>query len=67
MESKNDRAPSFAGVTGVAGPLLSTDEVSLPALLRKLRSMVEKSDSRVEEREPVVDPEVLRISGAVKA
>lgn len=68
LESKNDLISSFAGVTGVAGPLLSTDEVSLPVLLRKLLSMVEKSDSFTELREPVEDPpEALRISGAVKA
>ena len=66
FESKNDLA-SVTGVTGVAGPLLSTEEVSLPVLVRKLRSMVEKSESLPEEIEPVDDPETLRISGAVKA
>jgi len=66
--SKNDLASSVAGVTGVAGPLLSMDEVSLPALLRKLRSMVEKSEeSLLKERETAEEPEALRISGAFKA
>jgi len=64
--SKNDREPSLAGVTGVAGPLLSMEEASL-ALLRKLRSMVEKSESLLEEIEPVEEPEPVRMSGAVKA
>jgi len=66
FRSKNDLA-SFAGVTGVAGPLLSREEVSLPVLLRKLRSMVEKSESLAEETDPADDPEILRISGAVRA
>lgn len=65
--SKNDLVSSVAGVTGVAGPLLSIDEVSLPVLLRKLRSMVEKSDSFPEKNEPADDPELLRMSGAVNA
>src|ERR1700709_970352 len=39
FRSKNDLA-SVAGVIGVAGPLLSTEDVSLPVLVRKLRSMV---------------------------
>jgi len=64
--SKKDLA-SVAGVTGVAGPLLSTEEVSLPVLVRKLRSMVEKSESLAEEMEPDEEPEMLRMSGAVKA
>jgi len=66
FRSKNDLA-SVAGVTGVAGPLLSTDEVSLPAWVRKLRSIVEKSESLPDEIDPVEDPEMLRISGAVRA
>lgn len=66
FRSKNDLA-SVAGVTGVAGPLLSTEELSLPALVRKLRSMVEKSESLLDETEPADEPEILRISGAVKA
>jgi len=68
--SKNDREPSLAGVTGVAGPLLSMEEASLALLLpllRKLRSMVEKSESLLEEIEPVEEPEAVRMSGAVKA
>ena len=64
--SKNDFA-SVAGVTGVAGPLLSTEEVSLLVLLRKLRSMVEKSESLAELIDPADDPETSRMSGAVKA
>ena len=68
LESKNDLISSFAGVTGVAGPLLSTDAVSLPVLVRKLLSIVEKSDSFPEVSEPVEDaPDTLRISGAVNA
>ena len=66
LESKNDR-PSFAGVIGVAGPLLSSDEASLAELERKLRSMVEKSESLAEPIEPVEDSEACRMSGAVKA
>lgn len=59
---------SLAGVIGVAGPLLSIDEASLPELLRKLRSMVEKSDSLpLEMIEADEEPETLRISGAVNA
>jgi len=66
--SKNDLASSVAGVTGVAGPLLSMDEVSLAALLRKLRSMVEKSEeSLFKEMETAEEPDALRISGAFKA
>ena len=65
--SKKDLDSSVAGVTGVAGPLLSIDEVSVPAVLRKLRSMVEKSDSFPRVSDPVEDPEMLRMSGAVKA
>jgi hypothetical protein len=64
--SKNDLASSVAGVTGVAGPLLSRDEPSLLERLRKLRSIVEKSES-FPVIEPAVDDERLRISGAVKA
>lgn len=67
FRSKNELAPSVAGVTGVAGPLLSTDELSFPVLERKLLSMVEKSESLADEIDPVDDPEVLRMSGAVKA
>jgi len=66
FRSKNDLA-SVAGVIGVAGPLLSTEDVSLPVLVRKLRSMVEKSESLPDESDPVEDPERLRISGAVNA
>ncbi len=68
--SKKDRESSLAGVTGVAGPLLSMEEESLALLLpllRKLRSMVEKSESLLDEIEPVEEPEALRMSGAVKA
>lgn len=65
--SKNDLLSSFAGVTGVAGPLLSIEELSLPVLVRKLRSMVEKSESFPEETDPEEDPVVLRMSGAVNA
>jgi len=54
-------------VTGVAGPLSSMDDVSLEALLRKLRSIVEKSESLAEEIEAVEEPEAVRMSGAVKA
>lgn len=57
----------MAGVIGVAGPLLSMDEVSLAALLRKLRSMVEKSESLLREIDPAEEPEALRISGAINA
>lgn len=67
FKSKNDLSPSFAGVTGVAGPLLSMEELSLPVLVRKLRSMVEKSESLTEENDPDEDPEMDRISGAFKA
>lgn len=66
LESKKDLL-SFTGVTGVAGPLLSTDEVSLAALLRKLLSMVEKPESIPELSEAVDDPETVLMSGAVKA
>lgn len=66
FRSKNDFA-SIAGVTGVEGPLLSTEEASLPVLFRKLRSIVEKSESLPEEIEPEDDPEMLLISGAVRA
>jgi len=66
FRSKNDFA-SVAGVTGVPGPLLSTEEVSLPVLVRKLRSMVEKSESLPDEIDPAEEPEMLRISGAVNA
>lgn len=66
FRSKNDLA-SVAGVTGVAGPLLSTEEVSLPVLARKLRSMVENSESLPDEIDPAEDPEMLRMSGAFKA
>ncbi len=54
-------------MTGVAGPLSSMDDVSLEALLRKLRSIVEKSESLAEEIEAVEEPEAVRMSGAVKA
>lgn len=67
FRSKNDLVSSEAGVTGVAGPLLSMEEASLPVLLRKLRSMVEKSDSFPDETDPEDDPEMLRMSGAVNA
>jgi len=67
FRSKNDLLSLFVGVTGVAGPLLSMEELSLPALVRKLRSMVEKSESLAEESEPVEDPDMLRMSGAVNA
>jgi hypothetical protein len=43
------------------------DDVSLEALLRKLRSIVEKSESLAEEIEAVEEPEAVRMSGAVKA
>lgn len=65
--SKKDLASSVAGVTGVAGPLLSTEEESLLERLRKLRSIVEKSESFVEEIEPEEDDDALRMSGAVRA
>lgn len=66
--SKKDLTSSVAGVTGVAGPLLSTDEEeSLLDRLRKLRSIVEKSESFTEETEPAEEEEALRMSGAVKA
>ncbi len=64
--SKNDFA-SVAGVIGVAGPLLSREAVSLPVLLRKLRSMVEKSESFPELIDPADDPDMFRMSGAVRA
>jgi hypothetical protein len=66
FRSKNDLA-SVAGVTGVAGPLLSTEELSLPVLVRKLRSIVEKSESFADEIDPEDDPEMFRMSGAVSA
>lgn len=65
--SKNDLVSSEAGVTGVAGPLSSMDDVSLAALVRKLRSMVEKSESLAEESEAVDDPEAPGMSGAFNA
>lgn len=65
--SKKDLTSSVAGVTGVAGPLLSMEEESLLERLRKLRSMVEKSESLAEETEPAEEVEILRMSGAVKA
>lgn len=67
FKSKKDLWSSEAGVTGVAGPLSSMDDVSLSELLRKLRSIVEKSESLAEEMEAVEEPEALRISGAVNA
>lgn len=67
LESKKDLMSSLAGVMGVAGPLLSIEEESLPTLLRKLRSMVEKSESIEDMSEPAEDPDTLRMSGAVKA
>lgn len=68
FESKNDLISSLAGVDGVSGPLLSMEEASLPVVLRKLRSMVEKSESFAEFIDPAEDPpETLRMSGAVKA
>jgi hypothetical protein len=66
FRSKNDLA-SVAGVTGVAGPLLSTEELSLPVLVRKLRSIVEKSESFADEIDPEDDAEMLRMSGAFNA
>ena len=67
FESKNDRAPSIAGVLGVAGDDPSTEESSV-MLLRKLVSMVEKSDSLPELTESAEDePETDLISGAVRA
>ena len=67
FESKNDETPSSAGALGVAGDDPSTDESSV-ILLRKLVSIVEKSDSLPELSESAEDePETDLISGAVRA
>lgn len=67
LESKNDLISSLEGVMGVAGPLLSIEEASLPVLRRKLRSMVEKSESKLELIEPEEEPDRVRMSGAFNA
>ena len=67
FESKNDRALSIAGVLGVAGEESFTEESSV-MLLRKLVSIVEKSDSLPELTESAEDEaETDLISGAVRA
>jgi len=64
--SKNDLTSSIGGVVGVMGEE-SIEDVSVPELFRKLRSIVEKSESLPECIDEPEDPEILRISGAVKA
>jgi len=65
--SAKKSAASFLGVTGVAGDDDSMDEVSVPALLRKLRSIVEKSESLIDDTDEDDDEEILRMSGALSA
>lgn len=67
FRSKNDLECSIGGVIGVAGDEMSIEESSLP-FPRKLRSMVEKSESFPECIESLEDfVEIDRMSGAVKA
>lgn len=67
LASKKDFTSSMGGVMGVTGDE-SIDEESLPERPRKLRSMVEKSESLPELiEEPEDDAEMLRMSGAVRA
>jgi len=67
--SKNPFASSLAGVMGLTGDDAIDDESGVVAdELRKLRSMVENSESLLELiEEPEEDEEILRISGAVRA